>query len=582
MRRAGFALALVLAVLGATPARADLHTDCANWRNAHPNGDAELPTVCLAEKDSDTIPLFEGLGATKRELYRDDRDVQNYFNQGLRFYYAFNFREAYRAFRKAAALAELTKTRCGYCYWGIAASLSVRPGEFLTPEPDRQEARRALTEADKIFDPNKQKQATGLVGALLVRTENCNNGENCYSKRVSDYHGFMRQFWSNNNHDAEITCLYMDAILGNPRGDRLAEGRAAIKLAMDAPFNETHTGLWYWYLHLMEASNMPGPAEAAADQRGGMAPNAGHMVHMPSHIYLLLGKPEKAVISDDKAMKADDRYFADPNNKLVHPDGDRYRYDSYPHVLQSLMWAALMRGQKDVVEIAAARLLDTQPKTAGSYRQDYYRAMYYLGRFPLLQSGDVFLFPKPGDKQPLATVAYRYVRLRATLWSGVEWKDDLAEFDAAVNAYPNKDQCPDKLKVFHTEPCLVDIMSHLAHAQVAAQQKNWRDAIREGETAAAIQTRMPDGLPGSWVLPVKQTLASFYLRAEEGAPPPLYLKKAEELLNESLQTRPGNGWAYFGLMEAAKLSGQVDKWRAAEKVFRAHWATNLDPRLDHM
>ena len=182
MRRSGFALALVLAVLGAQPVRADITSDCAEWRKTHGAGIA-LPTVCLAEKDERTPPKFERIGATSRPLLLGDQDIQNTFDQSLRFYYAFNFREAYRAFRWGAALGQSRNKACGYCYWGIAASLSVAPGAFLTPEPDRRAAREALNSAKAIFKP-EQKQALGLVEALFVRTEDCKPLEHCHEKRA--------------------------------------------------------------------------------------------------------------------------------------------------------------------------------------------------------------------------------------------------------------------------------------------------------------------------------------------------------------------------------------------------------------
>ena len=582
MHRSGFALVLVLAVLGAVAARADIASDCAEWRKSHGAGTA-LPTVCLAEKDVQPPPKFERIGATSRQLRLDDQDIQTYFDQGLRFYYAFNAREAYRAFRWAASLGESRKKRCGYCYWGIAAALTVGPDSFLPPELDRRAARDALSTAKAIFKP-EQKQAMGLVDALFARTQDCTIAFNCHDKRAGDSYDFTKALWSANQHDPEITVLYVDAILGTPRLDRLEEGRKALKLAMDAPFNENHTGLWHWNLWLNESANTASEAEAVANRLPGMAPDAGQMQHTPSHIYYMLGRMDKAQAANDAAVVADEKYFNDKGNELEHPDGDLYRYESYPHELHFLMASALMRGNKATLELTAKRLLTAPPKNPGGYRQDFYRAMYYLGRTPLATTQEVRDFPKPDPlpQQPLANIAYYYALARADFWAGKTDSPFLKQLDDAVNKYPVKSQCPDDLKRFQTEPCLVEIMSNLAHAYQFAAAKNWRQAWSRAQTAAEIQKRIHDGLPGVWYLPVNQALASFYIHAALGETKPQqeYLRKARELLKTSLDYRPGNGWAYFGLWQVAKHIDGGNP-RDAEKAFHENWLGD-PPALDHL
>jgi len=580
MRRSVFALALVLLALGAQPTRADIASDCTEWRKTHGPGTA-LPIVCLAEKDALTPPKFERIGETSRPLLLGDQDIQDYFDQGLRFYYALNFREAYRAFRWGAALGQSRNKACGYCYWGIAASLSVAPGAFLTPEPDRRAARDALNSAKAIFKP-EQKQAQGLVGALFVRTEDCKPLDRCAEKRANDYYAFTKTLWSANQHDAEITVLYVDAILGLPTQARLAEGRQALKLAMDAPFNERHTGLWHWNVLFNEVAGTPKEAEAIADRLRGMAPAAGQMQHSPSHIYYMLGRMDKAVAANDAAVVADEAYFEDKRNPLDHPDGDLYRYESYPHELHFLLASALMNGNRATVELTAKRLLAAPPKDPSGYRQDFYRAMYYLGRTPLATKEEIRAFPKPESKHQLSAIAYYYALARADFWDGKTDSPFLKQLDEAVNAYPDKKKCPDEFTNFHTEPCLVAIMSSLAHAYQSAAAKNWRDAFSKAQTAAEIQRRMRDGLPGVWYLPASQALASFYIQAALGEIKPRqdYLKKAQDLLKASLAVRPGNGWAYFGLWQVAK---HIDGGNPqdAEKAFHANWLGD-PPTLDRM
>jgi len=171
---------------------------------------------------------------------------------------------------------------------------------------------------------------------------------------------------------------------------------------------------------------------------------------------------------------------------------------------------------------------------------------------------------------------------RADFWDGKTDSPFLKQLDEAVNAYPDKKKCPDEFTNFQTEPCLVAIMSSVAHAYQSAAVKNWRDAFSKALTAAEIQRRMRDGLPGVWYLPASQALASFYIQAALGEIKPRqdYLRKAQDLLKASLAVRPGNGWAYFGLWQVAK---HIDGGNPqdAEKTFHANWLGD-PPTLDGM
>lgn len=575
-----FSAALVLAVLGTVPARADIAGDCAQWRKTHGPGDA-LPTVCLAEKDKNP-PLISDIGKTQRDIRIGDTDIQNFFNQGLRFLYARNARESYRAFRYAVELATSRKKDCGYCYWGVAASLSVAPGAFLPPEPDRQAARAALNKALAIFDPDK-KQAWGLVNALAVRMEDCKSGDKCAEKRATDYYNTVVPLQSTNTYDAEINSLYGDAAMGIPRADRLDRAREAFELAMKTPFNADHTGLWFWYLHIMEALGRSRDALAAADKLGGMAPGAGYLVHLPSRTYFQFDMLAKSLAANKKATDVDQKYFNDPGNPLQHPAGDVYRYDTYLHEIHFLIASVLPDGNKEATDIFASHLLAALPREPDAYRHDFYRTMYTLGRLPLATVDQVRGFPKPdAKKQPLDNVAYYYAQVRADLWNGQTESPNLKLLDGAVSAYPDKKKCPDEYQAFYTEPCLVDMISYMAHGYASAAAKSWKDALTSSQKASEIRKRIRDGLPGVWYLPVEQTVASFYIQAALGEHQPQqdYLSKAQALLKKSLDARPANGWAYFGLWQVAKYIKNGNPGDA-EKAFRAHWVGEA-PKLDRL
>ncbi|HWA90991.1 MAG TPA: hypothetical protein VG889_13210 [Rhizomicrobium sp.] len=581
MRSSAFALSAAFVLAFLSTARADIAGDCAAWRKAHGVREA-LPTVCLAENDKLEPPLFDNIGATARELYLGDPDIQKYFNQGLRFFYAANPREAYRAFRYAADLGNKRGKPCGYCYWGIGAALSVAPGSFLPPEPDRLAARAALLNALTIFKP-EQVDGRGLVNALLTRTEDCKPEDRCDQKREKEYYAFVKPLVTRSIPDSEVAVLYADAALATTRLERLEDARKELKRAMAAPFGVNNTGLVAWYLLVMEASGLYGDAEPVADKLRTMAPGAGYLLHLPSRTYYLLGKLAKAQAANTEAADADLNYFNDPRNPIGHPSGDAYRYGAYLHTRHFLIAAALQNGNKEAVEVYAGKLLAALPREADAYGRDFHLAMYLLGRTPVATPEQIRLFYKPvADKQPLANIAYYFAQTRADYWTGETESPNLKLLDEAVSAYPDKTKCPDEFNDFPTERCLVEMMSDLAHAYEAAAKKNWKAALTKAQTAAEIQRRMRDGLPGVWVLPASQTLASFYIQAALGEPTPPqdYLKKAQELLYGTLNTVPSNGWAYFGLWQVA-LHIKDGKPADAEKAFRAQWV-GAPPKLDHL
>src|SRR6185369_4291859 len=117
-----------------------------------------------------------------------------------------------------------------------------------------------------------------------------------------------------------------------------------------------HNGLIHWYIHLMELSNEPGRAEPQANRLAALAPKAGHLVHMPSHIYYRIGDMRRVIDANVAASAADENYFNRPDNKLDHPDGDRYRYGYYPHTLHFLAAGATLFGDKNSVNKATERL----------------------------------------------------------------------------------------------------------------------------------------------------------------------------------------------------------------------------------
>lgn len=568
-----------------------------------------LPLVCLTMKDPFKPPLFDGIGTPTIDV--GNPTVQPYFDQGLRFYMGFNNRESYRAFRYAAQTAADASKPCAWCYWGAALPLGSdinMPDEL---DDDRLAAKEYLAQATKLAPTGLLFR---LIDATAKRSMDCPQGEErevCRKRRSDAYYNAMLLIRRDNLDDPNVGVLFADSILNLtpwhlPDPDKFEQARSTLETLL-GKYPE-HNGLMHWYIHLMELSPEVDHAEAWANELEKRAPKAGHLVHMPSHIYYRIGDMGRAIASNVRASKADEIYFKDPNNQLEHPDGDRYRYGYYPHTLHFLAAAATLLGDKGSLEGAATRLWEAPPPhDDGGYRKDKYREVYYLARVNFASPAEIRAFMKPEASlesrvQPRGNAAYFYTQVMADLWEGKTPATTLSNFKTAVSVYPEMDQtnpdssCLDpKKRNRDTGLCVVAIENNLVQGRLAAFKGAWDAALKFTQQAVALQTVLSYDEPPDWLYSLRQSYAAILIRKAIAQGPykpesQAALAQAKKELLTSLNlvdpyvTRsdifPGSGWAYFGLWQVAKyLKGEDEA--AALKAFQSHWA-GAPPPLDRM
>ncbi len=616
--RTSFKLAALSAtiLLGlARPSRADLAGDCKPFFAAASkppvamamkmpgmlmldSSSGPLPLVCLTANDPPKPPLFEKIGTVSIKA-SDNQDVQAYFDQGLRFYMGFNNRESYRAFRYAAQLAGEKRLDCAWCDWGAAVPLGTDINMTSELELDRVAANHWLATARR---QKPTRLLAELIEATAKRSQACRHDEKvepCRDRRNHEYYDAMHKIMFANPGDPNIGVFFVDSILNLtpwrlPAKDKFELARDTLERLMKS--YSTHNGLIHWYIHLMELSNDPGRAYERARTLAGLAPNAGHLVHMPSHIYYRIGDMRSAINANVDASAADEKYFDDPRNKLDHPDGDRYRFGYYPHTLHFLAAAATLYGDRKWLADAAERLYKAPPPDPQGYRADKYREVYYLARVNFATPEAIRQFPLPAafDKQPRANVAYAYTQVMADLWSGENPTKSLSRFDQALKAYPGLGPHPDAAcrqaaaTNGDTGLCMAALENNLVRARLAAASRKWDDALRHTQAAVKLQQALPYDEPPDWLYSLHQSHASMLIRRgiDRGDKSDLLLARAELRLSLDPKTNrsdifPGSGWAYYGLWQIAVHlhEGAAE----AEKAFRAHWAANQpDPSLERM
>ena len=574
-------------------------------------------------KNDPVPPLYTDIGSAHWYVPAG----QAYFDQGLRFFYAFNSRESYRAFHEAANEAESNNVQCSACYWAQALPLGVDINESEQSPYDRKEANSVLHRAE---DASPSPVDLAMIKALLDRNKDCSvpDEEQCQNIRnIAYYDGMKKVLDEFGRDDPNVITLYADSAMnlrpwrywdkdGKPvtkTGNQFTEARTYLEKALSFRQYRQNEGPIHWYIHLMEGSWTPGVAKQYADllaPPNPLAPNAGHLVHMPSHIYYRIGDMQDAIRANKEAIKADEAYFAKEPN-LYRPDGDRYRYEYYPHNIHFLLAAAVLSGdtQDRDVDRYAEKLLESLPDNANGLDADTYRTDYYLAKLNFSKTADIRNFAKPGSfkQQPVANLAYDFTQLMADVWDGnksKQWadkfKDDLGKIrdDARKtkeNAH-NPDCDPTLPLPANKDLCLAAILDDLGRARMAALDDKWDAADDAARPAIKIHEALGYYEPPVWLYPTQQTLASVLIRRAkaDGVTPDdrrKYLKEAKELLQGSLNTLPGadpdvirvgvypgNGWAYYGLWEIANLddrSSAADKYEAGVNL-NDHWFGSRD------
>ncbi|OBF57147.1 hypothetical protein A5787_25535 [Mycobacterium sp. 852002-50816_SCH5313054-b] len=562
------------------------------------------PLFDLAEDDPQPPPLYPFVGTAHWPVPAG----QPYFDQGLQFFFAFNNRESYRAFRAAADEAESAGIGCSACYWGQALPLGVDINMPEQSERDRKAARDALHRA---IDADPSPEDWGIIRALFERYQDCTVKDLKECQRVRNqayYRGMKRVLDEFGSDDPNVITLFADSAMnltpwdywdenGNPIAEwsgPLQQARTSLEKALDFGRYSQNEGPIHWYIHLMEGSRTPGKAKPYAGLLASLAPNAGHLVHMPSHIYYRLGEMQDAIWANKKAIEADEAYFA--KEDLYRPDDDRYRYDYYLHNIHFLLAAAVLSGDSQDVNPYADKLLKSAPGKGKGSGADRYLTIYYLARMNFSSTADIrnFRGPDSFDQQPLANLAYDYTQLMADIWDGnrsSKWAgtfgNDLAKYrkKASDKGEQNENCNPPatgvQLPRNYKGLCLAAILDELGQARIAASDAKWNEAVDHADRARMIQDALPYKELPVWLYPTRQTLASVLIRRAD--PARHDLDTAKQLLLESLNklpgadpdqiptgTFPGNGWAYYGLWEIANKASPADVNQATTDL-EAHW-----------
>ena len=509
---------------------------------------------------SDTPPrLFDDLGTHHHEITTRSPLAQRYFDQGLRLSYAFNHDEARIAFREAARL----DPDCAMCWWGVAYTLG--PNYNLPADPERDREAWTAVEKAHAAAPRASERERAYVDAISKR----------YAADVPANRRPLDEAWANAMgevakrypHDLDAATIHAEALMdlqpwdlwthdGEPKG-RALEIVAELERVLAA--DPQHPGANHYYIHAVEASKDPGRGVAAADRLRDLHLGAGHLAHMPSHIYVRVGRYADATEANAKAIAVDEAYIQNWN--IQGPYAEMY----YPHNVHFRAFAAGMEGR-------SAESIENARKVAGFLSPEAMAHMPMLEGiaastyFTLVRFGrwdEVLAQPAPEPRFKYLTgirhwargVAYAAKgRLRA---AGTEQKG-LDTIRAQMPAVLLTTQVNKGTDLFGVAS------NHLA-GTIAATQKRWNEAVKRFETAVKLEDSLVYMEPADWFNPVRPYLGVTLFEA--GRAP-----EAEAVYREDLRHNPENGWSLHGLETSLARQGKTEEAAAVHMRFAKAWA----------
>jgi len=514
-----------------------------------------FPRAEAAQSRADEPPLWPGLGTYSRKISTKDGEAQAYFDQGLRLTYGFNHWEAIRAFRKAQ---EIDPT-CAMCYWGEALAL----GPNINASMDTTAVAPAFAAIAKAAalkaSANTEEQA--LIEALAKRYSADSNADRAVLDKA--YAAAMSKVHISYPDDQDVATLYAESVMDlapwdywerdfvTPRG-KIGEAIAAIEGVLER--NPDHPGAIHLYIHLVEASKTPERAEPYADRLVGQLPGAGHIVHMPSHIYFRVGRYRDSLKVNVKAVNADEAYLAQAKGSEL------YRYGYYPHNVHFVLVSAQMAGDgKTAVEFANKldKLIPAEMVDIESWIAPIKAAPY----FAYAQFGDtktIMALPDPGDI-PYLKAMWHYTRGIALARDG-NAAGAMREADD-ISALNQQDKIEPYLKKGVPAGDIFTIAEMLVRARAVQGNGQYDRAIPLFERAAELQDALPYQEPPYWYYAIRQTLGAAYLQS--GHP-----KKAADAFIDSLVHHPNSAWSLYGLLKAQKAIGDTAAMAATADLLK--------------
>lgn len=518
------------------------------------------PALGTTTRDGRLSPMLSNLGEFQRTVSTKSEVAQKYFTQGLALVYGFNHAEAVRSFQEAAR----NDPSLGMAYWGEALATGPNINDMGTEaERERaayQAAQKALQNKAGMSDVEQ-----ALIDAIAVRFSDA-EGKN-REARLAAYAAEMEQVYTRFVSDADVATLYGSAVMDtmpwnyySKSGEtkpEMVKAIAALERAISiAP---RHPGAHHYYIHAVEASPTPERGVRSADLLGGLMPGAGHLVHMPSHIYIRVGRYSDATDANRQAIEVDEDYITQCRAQGIYPAA------YYPHNVHFLTASLSMEGR-------SAEMIEAAKKVGQHHGDDMLNEPGF--GFPhLLQTIPIFADIRFGRwEQVLAAPEPRNSAFHLAIWHygrglahTANGRLEEAEGDLAKVKRLASDPALDTLTIMDVNSlgAIARIGVDVLEGEIAAARKRYPAAIAALRRAVEKEDALLYNEPPDWPVPPRHNLGAVLLEAG-------LAKEAEDVFREDLVRHRNNGWALLGL--AQSLESQGKGGTEIREQFRGAWA----------
>jgi len=521
-------------------------------------------------------PLLDGLGTHTMPITTTEPMAQRYFDQGIVLAYGFNHAEAARSFRAAQQI----DPKCAMCYWGEALVLGPNINAPMNPE-DNDDAWAALQQARRLSReavirsgeagargpvrlrpgerPFLTKKEVALIRALSVRyVETASEDRSALDRAYADA---MRPVAARYPNDPDVQALFAEALMDTTPWDYwnddktpkpvTSEFTAAIEAALAV--DGYHPGANHFYIHAVEAVH-PEKGLPMAKRLEGLVPGAGHLVHMPAHIYVRTGRYHDAVRVNHKAVAADERYIKETQAQGFYP----LLY--YPHNYHFLWFGALMGGEGEVA-IEAARTMQAK-LTDDMFEAARLRSTLIFALVRFARWNDVLALPRPAEEHLFTRSMWHYGRGLALLNTGnhVGAEEELRLLTSIAESAEAKSL----ERPFFYGFTQLRIAKAILEGELSGVQGDADERVSALKAAVRLQDGLPYMEPPYWYYSVRQSLGDALVKAGRYA-------EAEAVYREDLDHFPENGWSLHGLAQSLQAQGKMADAEAVQRRFETAW-----------
>lgn len=513
-----------------------------------------------ASRARGAMPLYSDLDTGALKVTTANEMALRYVRQGLMLTYGFNHAAAVRSFREA----QRQDPDCAMCFWGEALALGPN---INAPMDDRDvpsamaALKRAVGLAGTASPPER-----GLIEALSLRYSDDPKADRAALDAA--YADAMTTLAARYPASDEVAVLAAEAVMDTtPWNYWEADKVTPVGRSMSAVHlletvlqrNPSHPQATHLYIHAMENSRDPARAEAAADSlREKGLRNAGHLIHMPAHIYGNIGRHADSIRANVAAAKADEAYLRQSDEKGL------YRFGYYPHNIHFIVMSAQYSGDMPTAIREAKRLRGVlDPDTSAQFAWiQVVDAAPFTAMAQFAQPAQVLAMPPPDARLPYARAIRHYARALAQVQLGN--KRAFESEIAAMNAYKSGDALAPMVAQGVPGPDLIQLAEHVARGRLAYREGRFDQAIAAYREAITIEAKIPYQEPPYWYFPVRQALGAALLRAGR-------TEEASEAFRGALLQSPRNGWALYGLAQSEQRLGHGAEAAAARQALEKAW-----------